>query len=407
MSGDEKDSREVGSKELEDQKKLEDNEKSEDSKKSEDKENSESSSDSSKSESDKELSTSSDKGSTAEDETAGSANLPANSESADVQDEVDEEEPAMTFLQHMDELRRRFIRIFIACGVGFLACYSFAKPLFALLMAPLVAVLPEHSTLIFTSLPEGFITYLKVSFVAGLFLVSPYIFSQIWGFIAPGLYEHERKWMIPLAFLSAFFFVGGALFGYYVVFPFGCEFFMGFADDFIRPMPTLSEYLSFSLKLLFAFGVIFELPLFIFFLARLGLVTHTWLRKKRKYAILIAFICSAILTPPDVITQTLMAIPLLLLYEIGIWISYFFGKKGGRLEANANAKKDGEDPDDSDPDGGGDGGVSADSKDSDENNKKSESSAETAVKKSADDSEDAKKKSEKNNSDYDEDMIEM
>ncbi len=308
--------------------------------------------------------------------------------------EDDEEEPAQTFLQHMEELRRRFVRIFIACGVGFLACYSFAKPLFGLLMAPLVATLPPDSTLIFTSLPEGFVTYLKVSFVAGFFVVSPYIFAQIWGFIAPGLYVHERKWMIPLAFLSACFFVGGALFGYYVVFPFGCEFFMGFADEFIRPMPTLREYLSFSLKLLFAFGVIFEMPLFIFFLARLGIVTHTWLRAKRKYAILVCFICSAVLTPPDVITQTLMAGPLVILYEIGIWISYFFGKRGGRIEEKAKAKaaaeaeKGDDDPDDSGPDGGG--GAAE---------KPAEEKADTAKKEKPD--------AKKNKSDYDEDMIEM
>ncbi|WP_291327336.1 twin-arginine translocase subunit TatC [Desulfovibrio sp. UCD-KL4C] len=377
MSGDEKESLEVGSEELEDQKKQEETAKSE----VEDK--SGSSSENTESESDTSASYSDDAVEGGADE---SADLPAVSEDSDEYGEAgDDEEPAMTFLQHMNELRRRFIRIFIACGVGFLACYSFAKPLFSLLMAPLVAVLPEHSTLIFTSLPEGFVTYLKVSFVAGIFLVSPYIFSQIWGFIAPGLYDHERKWMIPLAFLSAFFFVGGALFGYYVVFPFGCEFFMGFADEFIRPMPTLREYLSFSLKLLFAFGVIFELPLFIFFLSRLGLVTHTWLREKRKYAILVAFICSAILTPPDVITQTLMAIPLVLLYEIGIWTSYFFGKKGGRLEANANAKAAGKDPKDSGPDDGGNGGATTPS---------SEAEAD-------------KKDSHDKNPGYDEDMIEM
>ncbi len=393
MSGDEKESREVGSEELEDQKKQEENAKSEVD------DNSGSSSDNSESESESDTSASSADGAV-EGDAEESADLPAVSEASDEQGEADddEEEPAMTFLQHMDELRRRFIRIFIACGVGFLACYSFAKPLFSLLMAPLVAVLPEHSTLIFTSLPEGFVTYLKVSFVAGVFLVSPYIFSQIWGFIAPGLYDHERRWMIPLAFLSAFFFVGGALFGYYVVFPFGCEFFMGFADEFIRPMPTLREYLSFSLKLLFAFGVIFELPLFIFFLSRLGLVTHTWLREKRKYAILVAFICSAILTPPDVITQTLMAIPLVLLYEIGIWTSYFFGKKGGRLEANANAKAAGEDPKDSGPDDdGGNGGTTA-------------PSSEAEADKTVDAPENGKKQSKKDNDDnpgYDEDMIEM
>lgn len=311
-------------------------------------------------------------------------------------EELDEEEAPMTFLEHLEELRRRFVRIFIACGIGFMACYSFAKPLFSLLMAPLVAVLPPDSTLIFTSLPEGFVTYLKVAAVAGIFAVSPYIFAQIWGFIAPGLYEHERKWMIPLAFLSAFFFVGGAMFGYYVVFPFGCEFFMGFADEFIKPMPTLREYLGFSLKLLFAFGIIFELPLFIFFLARLGVVTAEGLRSKRKYAILVCFICSAILTPPDVMTQTLMAGPLIILYEIGIWVAYFFGKRGGRKLKNAEPENDG--PDDSGPEGG-----SYAEADSPSEEKATEKSSDTEKKKKSK-SED---KSKADESGYDEDLIEM
>ena len=311
-------------------------------------------------------------------------------------EELDEEEAPMTFLEHLEELRRRFVRIFIACGIGFLACYSFAKPLFSLLMAPLVAVLPPDSTLIFTSLPEGFVTYLKVAAVAGVFAVSPYIFAQIWGFIAPGLYEHERKWMIPLAFLSAFFFVGGALFGYYVVFPFGCEFFMGFADEFIKPMPTLREYLGFSLKLLFAFGIIFELPLFIFFLARLGVVTAEGLRSKRKYAILVCFICSAILTPPDVMTQTLMAGPLIILYEIGIWVAYFFGKRGGRKLKNAEPENDG--PDDSGPEGGAP--AEADSPSGDKAAEKHSDSEKKKKSKSED-------KSKTGESGYDEDLIEM
>lgn len=315
-------------------------------------------------------------------------------------DELDEDEAPMTFLEHLEELRKRFIRIFLACLVGFLACYSFAKPLFSLLMAPLVAVLPENSTLIFTSLPEGFVTYLKVAFVAGIFSVSPYIFAQIWGFIAPGLYEHERKWMIPLAFLSAFFFVGGALFGYYVVFPFGCEFFMGFADEFIRPMPTLREYLGFSLKLLFAFGVIFELPLFIFFLARLGVVTSEGLRAKRKYAILICFICSAILTPPDVMTQTLMAGPLIFLYEVGIWVAYFFGKRGGRKLKNAEQGENGDGPDDSGPGGGQTGDSSEKSSEAPEADTAEESAPQT-------DEKQKNVKSKSQSSGYEEDMIEM
>ncbi len=313
-------------------------------------------------------------------------------------DELDEEEAPMSFLEHLEELRRRFVRIFIACGIGFLACYSFAKPLFSLLMQPLVVTLPPDSTLIFTSLPEGFVTYLKVAFVAGIFVVSPYIFSQIWGFVAPGLYEHERKWMIPLAFLSAFFFVGGALFGYYVVFPFGCEFFMGFADEFIKPMPTLREYLAFSLKLLFAFGLIFELPLFIFFLARLGIVTAEGLRNKRKYAILVCFICSAILTPPDVMTQTLMAGPLIILYEIGIWVAHFFGKRGGRKLQKEQG------PDDSGPDGGGESTEKESSEKEESANDARSAEADTESEKKPDPKKD---KSAPKEVGYDEDMIEM
>ncbi|WP_319759407.1 twin-arginine translocase subunit TatC [Maridesulfovibrio sp.] len=340
------------------------------------------------------------------EKSAGGVDLHEEAADAEGEDEeeLDEEEAPMTFLEHLEELRRRFVRIMIACGIGFLACYSFAKPLFSLLMAPLVAVLPPDSTLIFTSLPEGFVTYLKVAGVAGVFAVSPYIFTQIWGFIAPGLYEHERKWMIPLAFLSAFFFVGGALFGYYVVFPFGCEFFMGFADEFIKPMPTLREYLGFSLKLLFAFGLIFELPLFIFFLARLGVVTAEGLRSKRKYAILVCFICSAILTPPDVMTQTLMAGPLILLYEIGIWVSYFFGKRGGINLKKAESENGG--PDDSGPDGSGPGGGSSDEPAAEEQPEAEQSESE---KDGADNKKNSKteKKSKPEDSGYDEDLIEM
>ncbi|WP_462323866.1 twin-arginine translocase subunit TatC [Desulfoplanes sp.] len=233
----------------------------------------------------------------------------------------------MTFTGHLGEFRKRLVHCAIASVVGFLGCYAFAERLFNLLMAPLVKVLPPESTLIFTSLPEAFFTYLKVAFVAGLFVVSPYIFYQIWQFVAPGLYASERKFFVPMAFCSALFFVSGALFGYFVVFPFGFEFFMGFTTDFIRPMPTIREYLGFSLKLLIAFGVIFELPLFIFFLARLGMVTADGLRKKRKYAILCSFLVSAVLTPPDVVSQTFMAGPLIILYELSIWVAFFFGKK--------------------------------------------------------------------------------
>jgi len=243
------------------------------------------------------------------------------------EDGEEDELPEMTLTDHLEELRSRLVKIFIAAFIGFLACYGFAERMFEVLMAPLKPLLPENSHLIFTGLPEGFFTYIKLALVAGVFVASPYIFAQIWLFISPALYANERKWLIPIALFSAMFFVTGAMFGYFVVFPFAFNFFMGFATDVILPMPSLKEYLSFTLKLLIAFGVAFELPLFIFFLARLGIVNSYKLRKFRKYAILLAFCASAILTPPDVISQSLMAGPLIVLFELGIWVAHFFGKK--------------------------------------------------------------------------------
>jgi len=241
----------------------------------------------------------------------------------------------MTLIDHLSELRYRLVRSVVAALVGFVACYPFRKDLFNIQMKPLLDVLPPESHLIYTSLPEAFFIHVKVAFVAGLFLVSPYIFYQIWQFVSPGLYKQERKYIIPISFLSALFFVSGALFGYYIVFPFGFEFFMGYADDLIKPMPSLREYFSFSLKLLLAFGVIFELPIFIFFLARLGLVTAASLRKARRYAILLFFVVAAILTPPDGITQVLMAGPMIILYEISIYVALVFGKKKPPLKPEA------------------------------------------------------------------------
>ena len=232
----------------------------------------------------------------------------------------------MTLIEHLQELRVRLVRGFIALFVGFLACYAFAEEIFDILMEPMVRVL-HNSNFIYTYPPEAFFTYIKVSFVAGFFLVSPYIFYQIWLFVAPGLYESERKWLVPIAVFTAFFFTVGALFGYFVVFPFGFEFFASYSTDKIVFTPKLDEYLSFSLKLLFAFGLVFEMPLVILFLARLGLVTAKGLRRVRKYAILAIFIVAAILTPPDAFTQTLMAGPMILLYEIGIIVAALFGKE--------------------------------------------------------------------------------
>jgi sec-independent protein translocase protein TatC len=231
------------------------------------------------------------------------------------------------FTAHLEELRRRLIICFIAVAVGFALSYGFKERLFDILTQPLIAVMAEGETLIYTGLPEAFFTFLKVSFLTGLMLASPVIIYQFWMFVAPGLYDREKRLLIPIVLLSTIFFIGGALFGYFIVFPFGFEFFLGFATETIRPLPSMKEYLSFSAKLLLAFGLVFELPLVITFLAKLGIVTVPFLKKNRKYAILLFFVGAAILTPPDVVTQVMMAVPLMVLYEISIIGARIFGKK--------------------------------------------------------------------------------
>ena len=227
------------------------------------------------------------------------------------------------FMSHLEELRGRLVACAIAVGVGFAGAYFFCEQLFQVLVSPLKDVLPEGEKLIYTSLPEMFFTYLKVSLVAGVMAAAPYIFYQIWMFVAPGLYRNERRLLVPFVIVSTFLFVGGALFGYFVVFPFGFKFFIGFSNDLVRALPSVKQYFSFSIKLLFAFGAVFELPVIIFFLAKMGIVTPKMLKHQRKYAILMTFVVAAILTPPDVVTQLMMAGPLIVLYEISIIVAGF------------------------------------------------------------------------------------
>jgi sec-independent protein translocase protein TatC len=231
------------------------------------------------------------------------------------------EDEKMPFLSHLEELRKRLIACAIAAGAGFVISYIFAERLFQLLILPLKAQLPEGDRLIYTNLPEMFLTYLKSALVAGILISSPYIFYQLWMFVAPGLYHKERKYVVPFVVFSTILFVGGSLFGYFVVFPFGFKFFLGFSNDSIQALPSVKQYFSFSIKLLFAFGLVFELPVVVFFLTKIGVMTPELMKRKRKYAILMTFIMAAILTPPDVITQLMMAGPLILLYEISILVA--------------------------------------------------------------------------------------
>jgi len=249
----------------------------------------------------------------------------------------------LPFTVHLEELRKRLIICCAAVGIGFLVCYGFKDKIFEFVAIPLIASLPEdNSWMIFTGVTEAFFTYLKVSFLAGIFLSLPVIFYQLWAFISPGLYSKERMVIFPFVVFSTLFFVTGAAFGYFVVFPFGFQFLLGFATDTIRPFPSLKEYLSFATKLLLAFGLVFELPLITYFLAKTGMITHRTLAKNRRYFIVLAFVGSAMLTPPDVVTQLLMAGPLLILFEISVMVARVFGRQP--LTDESGDLKDEEEP---------------------------------------------------------------
>jgi len=250
-------------------------------------------------------------------------------------------EEKLSFTAHLEELRRRLVFILIAVGIGFCACYAIKDWLFAVITRPLTMVLPQKSFMIFTNLPEALFIYMKISFFASLVLTSPYTLYQIWKFISPGLHPGEKRYVLPFVISSSLLFIGGVLFGYFLVLPPAFRFFVSFSSDFLKPMLSLKEYLSLSLKFLLGFGLSFELPVFIFFMTKIGLVNARMLSRGRRYAILIIFIIAAILTPsPDAITQTLMAVPLIFLYEISIIVARFARKKRPEAEEIGEVKEE-------------------------------------------------------------------
>jgi len=174
---------------------------------------------------------------------------------------------------------------------------------------------------------EAFFTYMKVGFIGGLILASPVVLYQVWAFVAPGLYRNEKRYVVPFVFLGSFFFALGIFFAYYVALPIGFKFLLGYATDFIKPMPNMKEYLSFSIKFLLVFGLVFEFPVVLLLLTRIGVIDAKTLAKQRKYAILLIFVFAATVTPPDVISQVIMALPLIALYELSILLSRVFGKR--------------------------------------------------------------------------------
>jgi len=234
----------------------------------------------------------------------------------------------MPLTAHLEELRWRLIRAFAAIAVAFAVCYGFSDRIFTILTQPLLGAGDQQLLLIGTGVTEAFFTRLKVTFIAAIFAASPVIFYQAWRFVAPGLYANERRTAIPFVFAGTFFFVAGAVFCYFLVFPVGYAFFLEeYRTIGVSPSIRISEYLSFASRMLLAFGVTFELPVVTFFLARVGLVTHRMLLKWFRYAIVVIFIVAAVLTPgPDAASQFLMATPLLFLYVVSIGVAWFFGR---------------------------------------------------------------------------------
>jgi sec-independent protein translocase protein TatC len=243
-------------------------------------------------------------------------------------EEPDDSGAKMSFLEHLDELRKRLIYSVISVAVGCAIAYLFINKIVDFIMLPLVHMLPGGNKLMFTNGPDIFMLYLKIGFIAGIFVSCPLVLWQVWKFIAPGLYTHEKKFAIPFVLLSSVFFVLGGLFSHYIAFPWTWKFFIGFSNDYVVFMPKIDEAFSLYSKMLLGFGLIFEMPTLVFFLARMGVVSARFLLRYFKYAVLIIFIVAAVVSPgTDMMSQLIMAIPMLGLYAISILIAAIFGKR--------------------------------------------------------------------------------
>jgi sec-independent protein translocase protein TatC len=255
--------------------------------------------------------------------------LPAGTSTTPEPEESDESGAGkMSFLDHLDELRKRLVASAIALFAGFLIALALLGYIFDFIMRPLQQMLPPGSKLIYTEPTQAFMLQLKMAALAGVVIAAPVIMWQVWLFIAPGLYVHEKRLAIPFILMSTVFFFAGAVFSHYVVFPWAWTFLASFGTDYLMFAPKVASVFSLYAKMLLAFGVIFEMPTVVLFLARMGLVSAGFLLRKIKYAVLIIFVTAAVLTPTgDMVTQTLMAAPMIVLYLLSIIIAWVFGKR--------------------------------------------------------------------------------
>jgi sec-independent protein translocase protein TatC len=238
------------------------------------------------------------------------------------------EEGRMSFLEHLDELRRRLIHCVAALLVGVIVAFFFLDKLFAFVFVPLQQTLPPGGTFITTEAPEYFMLYLKVGLLSGLFVALPYIVWQLWLFISPGLYTHEKRFAIPFVLFASVFFIGGAAFAHYIAFPWAVVFFASFETEDMVFIPRIAPIFSMYVKTILAMGIVFEMPTLVFFLAKVGVATPRWLIRNFKYAVLAIFIVAAVLTPgTDPMSQLMMAGPMVALYVLSIGIAWLVAPK--------------------------------------------------------------------------------
>jgi len=246
------------------------------------------------------------------------------------QKRTSEEMTGMSFLEHLEELRRRIIYSALYIIGGFGVCWWYHEQIFGLMQKPIMAALASHhleQKLVYLNPTDPFNMYLKVSLLAGCFLASPFVLYQVWAFISPGLYRHERRYVLPFMFSTVGLFLAGGYFGYKMVYPAALDFLITFSAQF-TPMITIQEYTDLFLTIIAGLGIVFELPILVFFLALMGILTAGWMWRNFRYSILVIFIIAAIITPtPDIATQCVFAFPMIGLYLLGILIAWMFRKR--------------------------------------------------------------------------------
>jgi sec-independent protein translocase protein TatC len=252
--------------------------------------------------------------------------------------------------EHLGELRNRILITLIAVAIAFAGSFYYSETLFSILVSPLhstlsfslknpyISIVPGKNPdleLVFLAPAEAIWMHIKIAFISAFIISSPIIFFEIWRFVAPGLLEQEKKYALPFVFITTFLFLIGALFCFMIILPFAMNFLLTYKTENLKPMLSVGKYVDFCLKFILAFGAIFELPVVTVFLTRMGIVTPDFLAKNRKYAVLIAFVLAAVLTPtPDAFNQSLMALPMIALYEVGIWASKFLDRKKKKKKDN-------------------------------------------------------------------------